>query len=139
MIAFTLPRLEQTAFATFGQLVDEERNVICLTLEPAWRENEHDVSCIPAGAYVARRFHSPKRGYDVFMLENVPNREAIELHVGNTSADTEGCILLGSNLGTVNGQPGITGSAAAFRRFMDRMQGVDTFTLTITDPPLITH
>ena len=139
MTAIALHRLEQTAFATFGQLVDEEQNVVCVTLELPWHENEHDVSCIPAGMYTAHRRHSPKHGYDLFELANVPNRANIELHIGNLPHDSLGCILLGSNLGIVNGQHGITGSAAAFRRFMDRMQGVDTFTLTITDPPLITH
>lgn len=140
MTTLALHRLQRTAFATFGQLVDEEQTVICLTLELPWRDNEHDASCIPAGTYTAHRRHSPKHGYDLFELSGVPDRSNIELHIGNTTADTEGCILLGSNLGTVNGQPGITGSAAAFRRFMERMQGVDAFALTITDPlPLITH
>lgn len=134
MNTLTLRRLEMTPFATFGQLSNEEDRFVAATLERPWLDNLHDESCIPAGTYEARRYHSPKRGYDVFMLASVPDREDIELHIGNTAADSHGCILLGSNFGVVNGQRGITGSAAAFARFMDGLRGVDAFTLVVSDP-----
>ena len=141
MTAFALHRLEQTDFATYGQILDDEQNVVCVTLELPWRDNHEDTSCVPGGTYVAHRrpANETRHGYDVFELTGVPSRKHVQLHIGNLPHDSLGCILLGSNLGTVNGQPGITGSAAAFRRFMSRMDGINTFTLTITDPPLITH
>ena len=140
-VSFTLPRLSQTDFATYGQLVDEEQNIVCVTLELPWLNNHEDTSCIPAGTYVAHRraANETRHGYDVFELTSVPGRKNVQLHIGNLPHDSLGCILLGSDLGTVNGQPGITGSAAAFRRFMSSMDGINTFTLTITDPPLITN
>lgn len=136
--SIALRRLEQTDFASYGQLVDAEENVICLTLELPWRDNHANTSCIPVGMYVAHRFRG-KRPYDVFKLDGVPGRSDIELHIGNLPHDTEGCVLLGSNLWPINGQPGIAGSEAAFRRFMDHMKGVDSFTLVVSNPdPLLT-
>lgn len=138
MLTYRLVRLSSDDAGTFGQILDAENALVCVTLELPWRDNVHDESCIPPGTYTARRYHSPKHRYDLFKLDDVPGRSDIELHIGNVVHDSLGCVLLGSNLGTVNGQPGITGSAAAFRRFMDRMTGVETFTLTVTDPPTIT-
>lgn len=138
--ALRLTRLTQNAFATYGQIVDEENRALCVTLEKPWVDLNQDgisdknVSCVPPGEYPASRYHSPKRGYDVFMLSGVPGRGDIELHIGNTPHDSEGCILLGSNFGDVGGQHGITGSQATFSRFMASLKGIDAFTLTVVDP-----
>lgn len=134
MTTIALQRLARTDYATYGQLIDAEQKVLAVTLELPWRNNQRMISCIPAGTYVAHRFPSPKRGYDVFKLDGVPDRDDIEIHIGNLPHDTDGCILVGSNLGVVNGQHGVTGSAAAFARFMDGLKGVDTFSLVVSDP-----
>lgn len=133
-ITLTLERIARTGFATYGQIIDTEQKQWCVTLELPWQENAPNESCVPSGAYTAIRFPSPGHGYDVFELRDVPERSAIEMHIGNLPHDTKGCILLGSNYGTVNGQPGITGSAAAFARFMDALRGVESFTLVILNP-----
>lgn len=136
---FTIRRLDSTKSATYGEMVDDEERSVGVTLEPPWVDKNEDgisdknVSRIPAGTYPAHRKLSPKRGYEVFELENVPGRTNIEIHIGNTTADTEGCILLGSNVGMVNGQHGITGSAAAFRKFMSLLTGVDRILLDVID------
>lgn len=146
MTTLTLQRLEQTDLATFGHIVDAEHQQWCVTLELPWVDanddglSDRNVSCVPAGTYAAHRRLSHLHGgtgrhnYDVFELADVPGRSAIELHVGNLPHDSRGCILLGSQFGLVNGQHGITGSAAAFGRFMDRLKGIDTFTLVIRNP-----
>lgn len=138
-LAFTVPtlvlqRVRQTDLATYGTLASATIALpATVTLELAWRANAPDVSCVPAGVYPIVRFHSPHFGYDVFQLEDVPGRSACELHVGNTVADIRGCIALGSNFGVVNGQDGVTGSQAAFARFMTAMRGIDRALLTIRD------
>lgn len=120
--------------ATYGQLFDAAGKQIAVTLEEPWKENRRNVSCIPAASYVAYRRRSPKRGYDLFELLKVPGRSNIEIHIGNTTKDTEGCILLGTNFGQVNGFPGIIGSAVAFRRFMFELTGIDRITIEILAP-----
>ena len=35
------------------------------------------------GTYTCRRYLSPKHGYELFVVEKVPNATMIEIHVGN--------------------------------------------------------
>lgn len=140
---FTLRRLSSSPNGTFGQLLDADERLVCLTLERPYVDANHDgltdpnVSCIPAGTFAAHRRlgSTSKRGYDVFELEGVPGRSVIQIHIGNHVDQSEGCILLGSNFGPFAGKPGLLGSAAAFRSFMHRLVGVDRITLTVVDPP----
>lgn len=130
-----LKRVKQNDFATYGRLYAEDATEICVTLEPPWRDNLKGASCIPAGTYEAARYLSPMRGYTVPCLFNVPGRSAIEIHKGNLPIDTEGCILVGSAFGDLQGQPGITGSKLAFVKLMTEIQNVDRVTIGISDPP----
>jgi hypothetical protein len=140
MTALLLSRISQSPFATYGLLTDAEHKQYAVTLELPWEHNQHDVSCIPAGTYHAVRRLSHLRGgtghhdYDVFELVDVPDRGAIELHIGNRIRDSRGCILLGSTFGTIDGEHGILESVAAFKEFMRQMAGVDTFVLEVRDP-----
>lgn len=75
----------------------------CYTLELPWKNNQSQVSCIPLGQYgvrVLRSNHfSEKFGYDIFLpcVQNVPGREGVEIHGGNSVQDSLGCILVGSS------------------------------------------
>jgi hypothetical protein len=135
MKRFRLQRLTQTEAGTFGVLSDAENKEVCKTMELPWKDNAHAVSCIPAGEYPAHRFLSPKRGYEVFMLDDVPDRSAIEIHIGNRLRDTDGCVLVGMEYGLVNGEHGITESRVAFVKFMGLVAGEQNIVLTVLDPP----
>ena len=75
----------------------------CDTLEPTWRDYEHGAykvkgrSAIPEGRYAVVISWSPKFGAWLPILLGVPKFEGIRIHAGNTSEDTEGCILVGKN------------------------------------------
>ncbi len=60
-----------------------------LTVEKAWEPK------IPAGVYTAKRYMSPKHGYEVFRLLSVPGSDYDEIHIGNYNKDSDGCILVG--------------------------------------------
>ena len=79
-----------------------DKVLFCKTLELPWKNNEPQISCIPSGEYqieVQRSNHfSEKFGVDVFLpcVKNVPGRSGVEIHGGNSPADSLGCILVGS-------------------------------------------
>ena len=91
------------------QILDEylsgtEDQYFCDTLEPTWRDYANGAykvkgrSAIPEGRYAVVISWSPKFEAWLPILLGVPKFEGIRIHAGNTSEDTEGCILIGQNL-----------------------------------------
>ena len=86
---------------------DERGTYFCDTLEPTWRDYKNGAykvkgrSAIPEGRYAIVISWSPKMKQWLPILLGGPefNRkwQGIRIHAGNTSADTEGCILVGKN------------------------------------------
>ena len=102
---------------TFGA-VRINGEFVCLSLELPWKNNQRDISCIPTGQTIARRYLSPHFGYEVFRLK-VLNRDFEEIHIGNTILDTKGCILLGSYIAQFGKRKGVARSRRAFLHFMN--------------------
>jgi hypothetical protein len=93
-IRLTLRRITfNTGGPTYGVLMMHDIP-LCVTLERPWLDNKPKISCIPPGLYKCVP-HSGEKFKDVWMLEDVPGRTAILIHAGNTTKDTEGCILVG--------------------------------------------
>ena len=94
----TVERWADTPFGVFGTLTVGEWS--CYTLEDDWLDNARGVSCIPAGSYKLRKVlhHGTLPTYEVYP---VPGRSHINIHTGNTEEDTEGCVLLGFRLGSL--------------------------------------
>jgi hypothetical protein len=83
-----------------------ERSVeeyFCDTLEPTCRDYKNGGrkikgrSAIPEGRYAVVISYSPKFEQWLPILLGVPMFSGIRIHAGNTSNDTEGCILVGKN------------------------------------------
>ena len=71
----------------------------CDTLENPYINNERNISCIPEGQYKVRLRlprESATREYLHLLVQDVPNRDWILFHRGNTAKDTSGCILVGN-------------------------------------------
>lgn len=124
-----LHRIAQSDKGTFGVLVWEEIP-IAVTCEDPWNNNERGRSCIPVGDYQCVP-HDGAKYKGVWRLENVPDRDAILIHSGNTIENTEGCILVGSSFSTLNGLPSITNSLATLERLRKVLP--DRFELRIHD------
>lgn len=136
MTSLRLRRIDQNTRETLGQLITEEEQLVCVTLERPDLGNQPTVSRIPSGTYTCQRRGSPHFKCDVFALHDVPGRSNVEIHWGSFVENSEGCILLGTRFTDIN-QDGVldqTGSRIAFERFMALMTGIDAFELTIIDP-----
>ncbi len=125
-----LRRVSNTPDGTFGVLLDEEHIPICVTLENPWQENQPYISCIPTGLYRCKPIDSPRFGKTWEVVE-VPGRTHILFHWGNKEADTQGCILLGTYFGELNGVPAILNSRSVFDAFIARLERYAEFYLDI--------
>lgn len=122
----TLNRNPSGASCTIGDLlVDGE--FFCHTLEDVIREvpgqpvaawKVPGSTAIPAGTYAFEIVHSPRFNRDVPRLIGVPGFEFIEIHPGNTDADTAGCILVGQWTGGAS----ISNSRKAFEALFDLIE-----------------
>ena len=93
-------RFNFTDISTEGDLsIDGER--FCWTLELPVIDGKPG-SAIPTGTYKVKVYPSPHFGRLMPLLVDVPGRSEIEIHWGNTEADTRGCILLGDSLPGAN-------------------------------------
>lgn len=103
MIHFTMFRETSQGGATMSRLF-LGLDYICDVLEDEVREipgvpvSEWKIkgaTAIPAGTYEIILRQSGRFGPDTMTLMNVPGYEYIRIHGGNSSADTEGCLLPG--------------------------------------------
>jgi hypothetical protein len=123
-----LIRRETGDTGTFGTLHVEGAAQVWHTCELLWRNNEDWASCILCGRYSVVRWASPRHG-DCFKLLDVPGRDDVLIHAGNTTRDLLGCIAPGRGRGMVDGLPAVTSSRAA----MDDLRAAtpEGFELTI--------
>ena len=104
----TLKRIALRSTYTIGRLY-VDGNYFCDTLEDTVRDlnkngkfdnvekKVYAKTAIPYGTYEIKWTYSPRFKKYTPQLMNVPSFEGIRIHSGNSSADTEGCLLLGEN------------------------------------------
>lgn len=127
---FLLKRSVYDSLGIFGTIVSDDNKTQLVTCEHAFEQADGSYApAVPAGTYVCQRRRSPKFGYEVFILEEVPGHDFIEIHSGNFNSDSDGCILLGITYNAAAKM--ITASRAAFLKFMEVESELDSFTLTI--------
>jgi hypothetical protein len=118
--------------ATMGHFYFLDKRIMSI-LEPPWKYNEPNVSCIPSGIYVCHlQEHVQENGnrYPAYQIMEVPDRTNIEIHIGNKIADTLGCLIEGLVYSEKDEQ--VLESAAAHKMLLDLMGGED-FILEIVD------
>lgn len=123
----TLTRLEYRADGVFSRLDLEDGTPFCVGLE-------HSYDLVPkvsVGTYTCRRRASPRFGYDVFEITNVPGHTFIEIHIGNFNEDSEGCVLIGEEIYLARTCQMITNSRETFDQFMALQEGVAEFLLIV--------
>ena len=116
----TLTRLDTTDHGIFGHLVCDGDTFNCVTLE-------NDEKEIPNGTYKVTLFDSPRFGYKVPLLHDVPGRDMIEIHPGNLETDSKGCILVGMKRTGF----AVENSKSAFNSLMAVLEGCTDVQITI--------
>lgn len=87
-------------------------------------------TAIPTGIYTVLMTYSPKYQKIMPLIHNVKGYSGIRIHSGNSSKDTDGCLLVGKN--TVVGR--LTDSRNTFNALFKRLQqkGSNKITIEIT-------
>jgi hypothetical protein len=102
MLQFVLDRYEFTDESTIGKLY-ANGEFVCYTLEDCDRYLENggvkvqNKTAIPRGLYNVTVNFSERFQRKMPLILNVPGFAGIRIHAGNTSVDTDGCILVGMN------------------------------------------
>ena len=112
----------------------------CFTLEDTVREKDGEAveswkikgeTAIPRGTYPVVITHSNRFKRELPLVQDVPGFEGVRIHPGNTSEDTEGCILVGRG----KTDKTVTESRAAFNalygKIQQGLQDGDTVTIEI--------
>ncbi len=133
-----LQRTKDTGISMMGSLyhdlnnngkVDEGDSQLGYTLEPPWKENRKNESCIPAGEYTLKNRTSAKFRRH-FIVEDVPDRDYVLIHKGNFPKDTHGCPLVGKT----QSENYVGSSAKALDELLDKFAGKKNLKLTIYNP-----
>lgn len=108
------------------------------SLELPWGDNHPETSCIPVGTYKATR-HTRADGLKSLLLEGVPGRTEVEVHPGNTTAQTHGCILLGKGAYCSLATAGVANSDAALDELYVALDGDEDITVTVVNYGDLAH
>ena len=105
---------------------------LSVSQERPWKDNWAWESCIPFGLYPLIRLESSKAfKYPHYLLEGVPDRTFIKIHVANYPSELHGCIGVGSYL--ANGAIAVSKSRKAMEYTMWCLDRHEKLALNIRD------
>jgi hypothetical protein len=114
-------------------MMDIDGQLFGVTLERPWKNNAHNISCIPPGTYSVAFTPSPKFNRDMLEVLNVPGRNGIRIHAANYAHELEGCISVAAKL---MGDNAISGTIVPKleAKIRDAVKGGESVTMKILDP-----
>ena len=104
----------------------------CYTLELPWKDNQHNISCIPKGEYEVEFRYSQKHGNHLHIL-NVKDRSYILIHSNNYVLTLRGCVGVGDKLFDLNndGLVDTTNSKKTLKKIMSFVEKDKIYKLKI--------
>lgn len=104
-------------------------------IERGYRDNEQNVSNVPANIYPIVFEYSPKFQQNLWELKDVPNRSECKIHAANFWFQLNGCMSPGMSLGDINedGYIDVKRSVDAINELHRVMDGVTETTIEIID------
>lgn len=125
-----ITRLSDDGIQTLGEFNVIGYSFSGKTMELPYKDNQHEISCIPKGIYFVEKRYSTTHGYH-FHVKDVPNRDMILIHEGNYHFNYKGCIGVGKAFMDLNkdGLMDITETKSTLALLYSIMP--ETFKLTI--------
>ena len=134
-------RINQDKNQTLGTctVLDHNNKLVftSLALERGWRNNENNVSCIPAGVYTCKLEYSNKFNKMLWEIKDVPNRAECKFHAANYWNQLNGCVALGLRVRNLNADAydDITNSGDTMTEFHKALENYTEAVLIITTEP----
>lgn len=123
MNIITITRLFSNVRNTIG-IISVDGEPICWSLEPPWKMNKKNESCIIPGIYFYKHYESPMFKRQCIQLLNVYNRDYISIHPGNTHEDTKACILPGLSIGVLGNIQAVRSSSLAMNKIINQSNNI---------------
>ena len=126
-ITLTVLRYFDDGETTLGLLFYED-DFFCYTLEDTYREvKKKGQTRIPQGIYklgfnknetkLTLKYRKTRPWFEYHLhVKNVPNYTGIYIHVGNTTKDTEGCLLVADSINSSDASKSIFNSRETFKK-----------------------
>lgn len=107
----------------------------CKSLELAWRDNQRNISCIPAGSYDIVFEWSSKYSMYLWEMKDVPGRTETKIHAANYFRQLQGCIALGDMHIDMDGDTyrDVRNSVKTILKFHTAMEPVQSSKIHIID------
>ncbi len=106
--------------STIGRLL-VDGDEVGRTLELPWRNNEQNISSIPAGNYRTTIRTDGRRGWRLQRID-VDDREYIQVHIGNYQSEIQGCILVGDGVASTVDRCQVTNSGKTLEKLRTALQ-----------------
>lgn len=120
-------------------VLDEQNRVRFsgVTLERGWRNNQQNISCIPAGVYELVYEWSDKFEMMLWEIKGVPNRSECKFHSANFWYQLNGCISPGRRPKYLDNDRylDVTDSVNTLKDFHKALEGETRAKLIITTNP----
>ena len=131
IIQYTLTRKRLRPDGIFSELADQNGKLIAHTLEHSYDNLPKITNGVWKCIRGPHRLHGMTEDFITFEITGIVGHVDLLFHFGNYNKDSEGCVLIGENVVTYNDIEMITNSRATFAKFMEALDGVDTFELKV--------
>jgi hypothetical protein len=130
-MTLTLTRKDFREDGIFSELTDDKGNSLAVTLEHSYDSKpklyDGTFTCVKG----IHRLHD-NVPFEAFEVTGVTDHTGILFHVGNYNKDSDGCVLLGTDIADSDQGRMVTHSMIAFSKFMAMLENDQTFTLIVS-------
>lgn len=130
-MTLTLTRQAKRLDGIFSELTDEKGNFLAVTLEHSYDGEPKLYDGVFKCVKGLHQLHVGNK-FETFEITGVQGHSGILFHVGNYNKDSDGCVLVGTDVKDMaNSTRMITHSMIAFSKLMALLEKVSEFTLVV--------
>lgn len=126
-----LKRQEFREDGVFSHLEDSKGNLIAATLEHSFDLKPKVYDGVFKCVRGTHRLHN-NVPFETFEITGVVEHSGILFHVGNYNSDSDGCVLLGTDIAPSDKGQMVRHSMIAFSKFMGLLEGQQSFDLIVS-------